>query len=508
MIDRRDIVRLGSWFALTYPARHGSNLFAAPVFTADPFACGVASGDPTARGVVLWTRLMPDAVREQPWQRERVEIRWEVASDEGMRRIVKRGKSLATPELGHSVHAEVDGLEPARWYWYRFHAGGAASPTGRTRTAPAAAVDKLRFAFASCQHFEQGLYTAYHHMVEEDLDVVVHLGDYIYEGAARPNLVRAHTGGEIVSLSDYRNRYALYRSDPLLREAHRTLPFIVTWDDHEVDNNYAADVPEDSQTRQAFFERRANAYQAYYEAMPLRRSSLPRGSSMQLYRDLSYGPLARFFVLDTRQYRSDQPCGDGDKPPCPEMTAAAQTMFGDGQERWLTAGLSRSQARWNILCNQVMMAKIDRDGSDGERYPMDQWSGYETARLRFMRFLAERKPSNPVVVTGDVHSNWVCELRERFREPSSPAVAVEFTGTSISSGGDGADVPERVAAYLADNPQIKFHNAQRGYVVCEASAGSMRAEYRVLDRVTVSGSAIRTKASFVVEHGRAGVQRA
>lgn len=501
-MTRRDLIRSGAWLALTYPLQRATQLHAAPTFTANPYACGISSGDPTADGVVLWTRLMPDPARESAWQRERIEVKWEVASDEGMKNIVKRGTTNAAPDLGHSVHAEVTGLQPGSWYWYRFIAGGQASAVGRTRTAPSRPVDKLRFAFASCQHFETGYYSAYKHMLKDDLDLVIHLGDYIYEGPERPNGVRKHTGKEIVSLTDYRNRYALYRSDEHLREAHRLFPWIVTWDDHEVDNNYAGDIPEDKQTREQFLERRANAYQAYYESMPLRRSTMPRGSKMQLYRKLSYGPLAEFFVLDTRQYRSDQPCGDGDKAPCPEMTRADQTMFGDAQEKWLTGGLASSKARWNVLCNQVMMAKIDRDGGPGERYPMDQWSGYETARARFMRFLAEKKPSNPVVITGDVHSSWVCDLREKFRDKNSPVVATEFTGTSISSGGDGVDVTERAAAYLPDNPQIKFHNAKRGYVRCELTEARYTADYRILDRVTVPDSPIATKASFVIESGR------
>jgi len=501
-MTRRDLIRSGAWLALTYPLQRASNLLAAPAFTANPYACGISSGDPTPDGVVLWTRLMPDPAREAAWQRERVEVKWEVASDEGMKSIVKRGTVQASPDLAHAVHAEVSGLQPGRSYWYRFIAGGQASVVGRTRTAPSRPVDKLRFAFASCQHFETGYYNAYKHMLKDDLDLVIHLGDYIYEGPERPNGVRKHTGKEIVSLTDYRNRYALYRTDEHLREAHRLFPWVVTWDDHEVDNNYAGDIPEDKQTREQFLERRANAYQAYYESMPLRRSSMPRGSKMQLYRKLSYGPLAEFFVLDTRQYRSDQPCGDGNKPPCPETTKADQTMFGDAQEKWLTGGLASSKAKWNVLCNQVMMAKIDRDGGAGELYPMDQWSGYETARLRFMRFLAEKKPSNPVVITGDVHSSWVCDLREKFRDKSSPILATEFTGTSISSGGDGVDVTPAVAAYLPDNPQIKFHNAKRGYVRCELTDARCTAEYQIVDRVTVPDSPIATKAKFVIESGR------
>ena len=164
-------------------------------------------------------------------------------------------------------------------------------------------------------------------MADEDLDLVVHLGDYIYEGSPVADRPRRHNSPEIISLEDYRNRYALYKSDPNLKLAHAAFPWIVTWDDHEVDNNYAKDVPEDNQSRQSLLERRAHAYQAYYEHMPLRRASLPRGSDMRLYRRLRFGDLAEFNALDTRQYRSDQPCGDGNKPPCPEALNPQATMM-------------------------------------------------------------------------------------------------------------------------------------------------------------------------------------
>ena len=456
---------------------------------------------------MLWTRLMPDAAREQAWQRERVEVQYRVATDEAMTRVVKQGRFSATPELGHSVHIDIRGLEPNRVYWYQFRTAGSESPKGRTRTAPAQAVEKLNFAFASCQHYEYGYYTPYPHMVREEIDLIVHLGDYIYEGGITQGRAREHNGAEIVTLGDYRNRYALYRSDASLREAHRLFPWIVTWDDHEVDNNYAGDIPEDSQTRQAFLERRANAYQAYYEWMPLRRESLPRGSKMKIYRQLSYGPLAKFFVVDTRQYRTDQPCGDGDKAPCPEMFRPDSTMFGAEQEAWLTRGMAASTARWNVMANQLMLARIDRDGGAGEKYPMDQWSGYETARVRFMNFLAERRIANPVVLTGDVHSSWVCDLRADFRNSAQPVVATEFVGTSITSGGDGVDVPPAVAAYLPDNPHVKFYNANRGYVVCSLTEKEMTAAYRTVERVSTPVSPISTRARFVVEAGRPGAVR-
>lgn len=506
MLDRRTLIRTGAWLGLTYPARW-TPLHAAPRFSSNPFASGIASGDPTSSGVVLWTRLLG----EGDWIRSAVNVRWELASDEAFTKDVKRGRVRATPEQGHTVHVEVEGLKPAREYWYRFLVDGAESPKGRTKTAPAGPADRLRFAFASCQHFETGYYTAYSHMVKEDLDLIVHLGDYIYEGKAgapSPTRVRFHTGNEIVSLNDYRARYALYRTDEHLQEAHRLFPWVVTWDDHEVDNNYAGDIPEDKQTRQDFLERRANAYQAYYENMPLRRSSLPQGSQLKLYRQLSYGSIASFHVVDTRQYRTDQPCGDGTKPACAGVSDPNATMLGAAQENWLTQGMSTSKAKWNIMCNQTMIAKVDRDNGPGETFPMDQWAAYDVARRRLMKYFAEAKPSNPIVVTGDVHANWVCDLQADPAKPKDPIVATEFVGTSITSNGDGQEVLPSVAKFLGDNPQVKFYNAQRGYVSCTLSPSKFVADYKVVDQVTVKDRPLQKKATYVVEDGRPGPQRA
>ncbi len=499
----------GSLLALTYPERAQSMFLAQPSFQADPFALGVSSGDPLPNAIVLWTRLIPQP--GAPWAKDRVKVNWEVAADEKMTKIVRKDSTFATPELGHSVHVDATGLKPDTWYYYRFLAGGEASPVGRTKTAPDAKArnGKLNFAFASCQHFEMGHYTAYQHMIREaDLDLIVHLGDYIYEGPGMDNRVRKHTSLEIKSLTDYRNRYALYRSDAHLREAHRLFPWIVTWDDHEVDNNYAGDIPEDNQTRQEFLERRANAYQAYYEFMPLRRTSLPQGSNLQLYRDFTFGSLAHFAVLDTRQYRTDQPCGDGDKAPCEGVFDPKGTMLGPKQEEWLKASLSGSKATWNVLANQVMMGKVDRKAGEGEIFPMDQWGGYEVARARLMRFFAGQPRINPVVITGDIHSNWVADLKEDWRNMAKPAVATEFVGTSITSGGDGADMPDRVKAYLPENPQIKFYNGQRGYVRCSLTPGKWTADYRIIDKVSQPNAPLQTRATYVVEAGRPGAQRA
>lgn len=492
--------------ALGLPA---CRLWSPPDFDSYPFTLGVASGDPTPEGIVLWTRLAPDPLRGGGMPPEAVEVHWVVGTDERLSRVVRRGTAIATPGLGHSLHVELDGLEPDRWYWYRFRAGAEVSPVGRTRTAPpaGAATDRLRFAFASCQNFEQGLYTAYRHMVEDDLDLVVHLGDYIYEHAGLPNQVRLHPGGEIQTLDDYRNRYALYKSDPDLMAAHAAFPWIVTWDDHEVDNNYAADVSENDDPVTAFLQRRANAYQAYYEHMPLRRTSLPRGPRLDLHRRIDFGGLASFFVLDTRQYRTDQPCGDERGSPCPGVFDPDATLLGAEQEAWLLDGLASSSSRWNVLAQQVMMAPVDDAEGAAVRISMDQWSGYDAARTRLLSFLRDRRSLNPIVITGDVHSNWVNDLKPDFRDATAPAVATEFVGSSISSGGDGADQYGNTPTVLAENPFVRYFNGQRGYVRCDVSPGRWQADYRIVDFVTQPSAAITTKASFVVEDGRPGAQR-
>ena len=480
-----------------------------------PFSLGVASGDPLPGGAVLWTRLAPEPLSGGGMPPEPVEVEWLVAADEQLTRVVQRGTAVAMPEFAHSVHVEVNGLEPARWYWYQFRVGSEVSPIGRTRTAPplGGTVDRLNFAFVSCQHYESGYYAAFRHMTEEDLDVVIHLGDYIYEGAGRASRPRMHTGGTTETLSDYRNRYALYKTDRDLQAAHAAFPWIVTWDDHEVANDYAAMTPR-RETSVDFLTRRRNAYQAYYEHMPLRRSSMPQGPDMLMYRRVSIGDLAEFFVLDTRQYRTVQPCGGGTRALCDGVFDPNATLMGREQERWLFDGLDGSRARWNVIPQQILVADVDfRPGAEG-RYLMDRWSGYADARRRLLEYLQTRHPSNPVVLTGDIHASWVNDLKVDFRDMRSETVATEFVGTSISSGGDGSDnegtpasppVTERV---LAENPFVKFFNNRRGYVRCRVTPELWTADYRVVQYVTRPGSPISTRASFVVESGRPGAVRA
>jgi alkaline phosphatase D len=474
------------------------------------FTLGVASGDPSPDGFVIWSRLAPKPLEGGGMPAENVEVLWEVARDEAMTKVVQSGKTAATPDWAHSVHVEVENLADG-WYFYRFHASGESSPVGRARTMPAvsATPQTLKFAFASCQHYEQGLFTAYEHMAREDLDLILHLGDYIYEGPGRDKQVRKHVGPELHELADYRNRHAQYKTDPLLQAAHAAAPWIVTWDDHEFANNCAGAISErKDEPSEQYLKRRAHAYQAYYEHMPLRHSSLPKGPDMQLYRRISFGKLADFFVLDTRQYRTDQPCGDGNKPQCPECFDPKATALGERQEQWLLGGLNASRRRWNVLAQQIMMARVDRTPGEPANYSMDQWPGYEMNRRRLLKFFHDRPALNPVVLGGDIHSNWANNLIVDFDDLGSKTVATEFVGTSLSSGGNGAREPNRLSELYAENPFVKYHNAERGYVRCTVTPTQWRADYQVVEYVTRPGAPLVTRASFVVEDGKPGVQKA
>jgi alkaline phosphatase D len=512
MLDRRAFLLSG----LAFYGASARDLFAGraalqnPKFPTSPYTLGVCSGDPGADSVVLWTRLAVDPLNGGGMPGQPIEVQWQVAADERMAKVVRSGTTIASPDWGHSVHVEVSGLQPHRWYWYQFRAGDELSPVGRTRTFPRAQsqVDRLRFAIASCQHFETGHYTAFRHMADEDLDLVMHLGDYIYENAGRDNFVRKHVGGELMTVDDYRNRYAQYRSDPALRAVHAAFPFLVVWDDHEVDNNYAGLYQEAGAPVEQFALRRAAAYKAYYEHMPLRRSSIPAGALLQLYRPFTYGTLATFLMLDTRQYRTDQPCGDNVQPVCDAANDPRATLLGAAQEKWLLERLDRSPSGWNFLAQQIPIARLDRFPGPERRYSMDKWDGYEQSRSRLLRFLGSRQPSNPVALAGDVHNNWVNDLRLDVDDAKTPLVATEFVGTSITSAGDGSDMSPTMKAIVSENDCVRFANDQRGYVKFDLTPKQLRADFRVVDYVSKPGAPVRTRASFVVEDGQPGAKPA
>lgn len=489
---------------------------ARPAFDRTPFTLGVASGYPMPRGVVLWTRLAPEPLAPGGGMSPAVvPVGYEVADDEGFRKIVDKGVAYASPEWGHSVHVELNGLQPDRWYHYRFHAGAATSPIGRTRTAPAldAKPDHVRFAVAACQQYEQGFYAAYRHMLADELDLIVHVGDYIYESSWGVDHVRKHEGPEPITLDDYRARLARYKSDPDLQAAHARYPWLVVWDDHEVENDYADARSENDDEPRWFLQRRAAAYKAYYEHLPLRRAMVPFGPDLRIHTRIPFGTLAEFTMLDDRQYRSPQPCpkpgrgGSNLVENCVERIQPDATMFGARQERWLEAGLANSKARWNLLMQQTLMAQADRKAGDGQTFYTDGWDGYPAARRRLLDYLGKAKPANPVVFGGDIHSFWVTDLKPDFDVADSPVVATEFVCSSITS-----QPPPEDAIQTAQREGANFiHYAtgrHRGYLRVTVGPERMQTDLRAVEDVRQAGSACSTVSSWIVEDGHPGAKPA
>ena len=488
-------------------------LRAQQLFVDYPFILGVAAGDPAPDGFVIWTRLAPDPLSEHGGMPlAPLSVDWEVGSDRTFRTIVAKGQATARPELAHSVHVEVTGLQPARPYWYRFNVGGERSASGMAKTLPpfGARLDRLRLGVAGCQNYEHGWYTAYRHLAAEpELDAVYHYGDYIYEDRQHPIVfsrdrairpfVRAYAGGETFSLGDYRRRYAQIKTDPDLQAAHQAAAWWVTFDDHEVQDNWAGPYDKRHTPPEIFALRRAAAFQAWYEHMPLRASALPSGSSIQSYRRARYGNLLDMHLLDTRQYRTDQPCDDEFKPVCPAVSDPKAQMIGDAQERWLAQGL-RGGARWNAIAQQVMMMPLNRRSGDqqGTYLNMDSWGGYRVPRDRVIDLF--RGLGNVVVLTGDEHMNYAGELRTNNGQGDT--VAVEFVSTSITSDGDGSDKLAAMEDILAGNSCLKFYNYQRGYLVCDVTADSWQTRHRVVELVSQPGAPIRTRATITVPHGK------
>jgi alkaline phosphatase D len=508
-ISRRTLLRTGGAAAVllyggAVPAAKGS-------FADYPFKLGVASGDPTPDGIVLWTRLAPDPLNGGGLGTEAHRVRFEVASDPSFGRIVHRGQIRAGPEEAHTVHAEVRGLQPSTDYWYRFESRGEISPLARLRTAPAygSVPDRLRFAYVSCQNYTHGYFTAFDDLSQQrDLELVVHLGDYIYEG---PGLIpgpRAHLpAGSLMTLDGYRTRHAQYKTDQSLQAAHHMFPWLMTWDDHEFWQNYA-DLDLDSgpnQPLETIAQRRAAAYLAYWEHNPLPRSRKPVGQNLPMYRRAAWGDLALFHVLDTRQHRSDQvTCTRPQRLPngyCPAALDPARAILGAEQRAWLLDGLESSAARWNVLTNQVRFAPLDQtDGPGGRSFGDDNWDGYVADRQRVLDFLKVRKPGNPIVITGDAHVHSVRNVPPDFENFDAPPVATEFIGTSITSD-DAAPGFAEITAPDDDNPHRLWQNNRRGYVRVDVTPERWRSEHRVVTTVLEPGGVTSTRATFVVEDG-------
>ncbi len=472
----------------------------------DPFTLGVASGEPGGDGFVIWTRLAPDGtVLADP-----VAVDWVVAEDERLTRIAAQGRFTATAEDAHSVHVEVRSLLPDRWYWYRFTAAGAASPIGRARTlpVPGVAMPQLSLALASCHRWEQGYYAAWRDVASSGHDLVLFTGDYIYERTAQRGVVRQTTLTEAVDLAGYRARYALYKRDPQLQAAHAACPWIVTWDDHEVSNDYAGNVSETRADPERFRARRAAAYRAFWEHMPLSPFRRPVGADMSLYRAFAFGDLVALQVLDDRQYRDPQPCPRPGRAgsrvvaaaDCGELGDPARTMLGPSQEAWLAAQLRRSTTRWNLVTQQTLVSPFNRGTAAAPRWWTDGWDGYPAARDRMLADIAASGAANPLILGGDMHAFFVADVARR---PGGPLVATEVVGGSISSLGEPMSA---WAPHLPANPHLRFvESERRGYARIVLTRAGADITLRSVADLANPASAVTDLARFRVEAGRPGV---
>ena len=508
---RAAVLALGSLFAA--PAVRNSALAAGePPNGNFPFTLGIASGMPRADSVVLWTRLAP-----LPHEIEgglpgvQVAVRWELAEDEHFSRGLRTGQVLTRPEHAHSVHVEVGGLPAGAQFFYRFTTRDAVSPVGRTRTAPAADADvaRLRLALASCQHYEQGAFTAHREIAAQDLDFVLFVGDYIYESTNPRYRLRAHEGPVPMTLDAYRARHATYKLDPDLRAAHAAHPWVLTWDDHEVENDYADDQSPKGLTPQQFLQRRAAAYKAYFEHMPVSPSMAPKGPAMRIHDRYEWGRLAELWTLDNRQYRSVQACAGSDGPggrvvaPCDELDDEARSLFGMAQERWLAQGLAASTRRWKLLGQGTQLSASGIDSPLGRRIHTDGWDGYPKARERLLHAIADPGVTNVLNLGGDVHRHVAAQLRLRANDAASPIVASEFICTSVTSRG----VSEAVMGLMrAANPDmVHARSDERGYALLELTPHSTVCDFRGTPFPAHADARLHTQARFAVEHGHAGV---
>jgi alkaline phosphatase D len=508
---RAALLALGSLFA-SPTVRHGAHAAGEPPQGSYPFTLGVASGMPRADSVVLWTRLAP-----LPHEIDgglpgvQVAVRWELAEDERFSRGLRTGQVITRPEHAHSVHVEVAGLPSGAQFFYRFMTRDAVSPVGRTRTAPAADADvaRLRLALASCQHYEQGAFAAQRDIAARDLDMVLFVGDYIYESSNPRYRLRPHEGPVPMTLQGYRARHATYKLDPDLRAAHAAHPWLLTWDDHEVENDYADDQSPKKLGSMAFLQRRAAAYKAYFEHMPVSPSMAPDGAAMRIHDRYAWGRLADLWTLDNRQYRSVQACaafgevGGRATTACDELGDESRTMFGIEQERWLARGLAASPRRWKLLGQGTQISPSGVDSPLGRRIYTDGWDGYPAARERLLRAIAEPAVSNVIALGGDVHRHVAAQLRLRPNDPASPIVASEFVCSSLTTHG----LSEALTGLMrASNPDmLHARSDERGYALLDVTPRSVVCEFRATPFPARADARLDAQARFAVEHDRPGV---
>ncbi|HMS88754.1 MAG TPA: alkaline phosphatase D family protein [Acidimicrobiales bacterium] len=473
---------------------------------ADPFTLGVASGDPLADRVILWTRLAPDALAVDGsggMAGDPVDVVWEIATDDRFTKVVTSGVFTAEVDHGHSVHVDATGLDPGTDHHYRFRVGDWTSPVGRARTLPDGTPDRFALAVANCQMLETGAFAAYRHLATQDLDLVLHLGDYIYEYPGVPGPRMSQPGHAVVTLADYRLRYASYHLDTDLQAAHARFPFVVTWDDHEVANNYMGDVVPGSPSG-GDLDRKAAAYQAWWENLPVRLDP-PQGSVLAVHRSFQVGDLARVHVLDERQHSDLPPCRPDPRDTtdfgnCEAREAEDRSRLGADQEAWLQAGLAEGGVTWNLLGNPVVLAGIDSGAVDGEAaYYLDVWDGFPQARDRLLGQLAGA--DNPVVLTGDYHQGMVLDVHRTPFDTGSEVVAPEFMAPPISSVLFSQDVGPRT-------PHLREQLDRHGYLAVEVTPDQLTARFQVVADVADAASPVTTASTWVVDAGDPVTRRA
>jgi alkaline phosphatase D len=444
--------------------------------TLKPFYHGVASGDPLSDRVIIWTRVTPEDSLPT------VDVQWQVSIDEKFSSIIFSDTVTTSPARDYTVKVDVTGLEPDKFYYYRFSAFGKTSAIGRTKTTPVAAKDSLKFAVVSCSNWEFGYFNAYSKIAEKDVDAVLHLGDYIYEQGsgqyADTTIGRFYLPQhEIVSLQDYRTRHAQYKLDAGLREINKMHPFITIWDDHEIANDAYADGALNHQPEEGnYANRKSSAVQSYYEWLPIREGS-------KHYRTISYGGLADLIMLDERLAGRTKQASDLKDP---DLNNESRSMLGKEQLEWFENQLKNSKATWKIIGNQVVFSSVDETFSESAK-TTDTWNGYPAERKKIVDFLSQEKINDIIFLTGDTHASWAYEAildQKKYNPKNSTGVfAVEFGTPSVSSGNwderyslDTAKLGEQL--YQKFNPHLKYVNGiDHGYMLLTLYPQKAKAEW-------------------------------
>src|SRR4051794_3547311 len=514
---RREFVAAGAGAGLTFAGMGPLNYVALakerklPVAANGKFAHGVASGIPTPKGITLWTRVS-ELTRSS-------RLTLEVATDKHFKHVVNRASVVADANKDYTVHIGVGGLKPAHEYFYRFHTKHSHSRVGTFRTLPPADSNTpIKIGFYSCQSYEAGYYTAQGALAKEkDLDLILMLGDYIYEHhyydgpGDRVDRTGTNKDGDVQTLAEYREKYRFYQLDKNLQNLHAAYPFVVIWDDHEVEDNYAGSQPDSASKdpanqennnkyprRVPFGARRKNGYRAFFEAMP---RLTPKGN--RLYGSLKLGNMAELFLTDERQYRDQQPCNDELITPCPDDLEPGRTFLGSTQKSWLKSALPRSKARWSLLASETMMMSLDT--SPGNHANQDQWDGYSAEREEILTSFLDKKVDNLVVLSGDIHSFVAGDLYTNGQTSGKP-VGTELVGGSATSLGlpEETGVPSATLDTIrkSADPHIIYADLDhRGYAVMTATKSKLVTEFKGVSDAKVRNGTVSTLAKFQVNSG-------